>query len=120
VFRIEKRWAIDCAHQLHGLPAGHKCGRLHGHTYGITITLTARALDGLGMVIDYGALDDIVKAYDHQDWTATLPQPTAEAIAEYLVRCVRAQLDESDHAAVRIERVRVAETAQTYAEWVDE
>ena len=31
--RICKTFTFDAAHQLHLLPEGHKCRRMHGHTY---------------------------------------------------------------------------------------
>lgn len=119
MYRILKTWAIDCAHVLRGLPAGHKCGRLHGHTYSITIELASPLLDPLGMIADYGLLDAVVKPYDHQDWNEYLAQPTAECIAAFLGGRVRVELDRTGHGAVAIVRVRVAETANTWAEWAD-
>ena len=33
MFVIKKRFSFSAAHRLLDLPAGHKCGRLHGHNY---------------------------------------------------------------------------------------
>lgn len=41
-YRIGKSFTFDAAHRLPGLRAGHKCGRLHGHTYTVEVVLTRR------------------------------------------------------------------------------
>lgn len=49
-FRIGKRFTFEAAHQLANLPEGHKCGRLHGHSYNVEVVLTATELTGPGFV----------------------------------------------------------------------
>lgn len=66
---ISRSYTFDAAHRIEGHP---KCGRLHGHTYQITVTIsTTRAVsDRDGMLMDYGDLDKLVKplidAMDHR------------------------------------------------------
>lgn len=33
MYRIGKRFMFEAAHHLPDLPEGHKCARLHGHSY---------------------------------------------------------------------------------------
>ncbi len=34
---IFKEFAFDSAHRLPNVPPGHKCGRLHGHTFNVAL-----------------------------------------------------------------------------------
>jgi len=53
----------------HMIPGHQKCGRLHGHTYGVMLRLEGE-LDDSGMVADFGplkrALKDILDRWDHR------------------------------------------------------
>jgi 6-pyruvoyltetrahydropterin/6-carboxytetrahydropterin synthase len=50
---VFKEFTFDSAHRLPNVPDGHKCGRLHGHTYHITIGVSGVAGERTGWVIDY-------------------------------------------------------------------
>lgn len=39
---MTKRFSFDAAHHLPRLPKTHKCYRMHGHTYSVDLTLTAK------------------------------------------------------------------------------
>jgi 6-pyruvoyltetrahydropterin/6-carboxytetrahydropterin synthase len=74
---------IDCAHLL----AGHaKCGRLHGHTYTVEVTVEGE-LEG-GMVLDFAELKaqirSVLDRYDHRHWNDFLDYPTVENICARL------------------------------------
>jgi len=56
MFRIGKSFTFDAAHQLRSLPEGHKCGRLRGHTYTITVVPGRDDLVEPGFVTDFGSL----------------------------------------------------------------
>jgi 6-pyruvoyltetrahydropterin/6-carboxytetrahydropterin synthase len=49
-----RRFVFQAAHRLPNVPAGHKCGRMHGH--GFEVVVHARALPG-GRPIDHDLLD---------------------------------------------------------------
>lgn len=88
-YTITKIYTFDAAHQLADLPEGHKCGRLHGHTYRVELNLAADHLDYTGFVIDFGDLapfkDIIDKQLDHRCLNDVLPQnPTSEYLARWL------------------------------------
>jgi 6-pyruvoyltetrahydropterin/6-carboxytetrahydropterin synthase len=121
MYQISKRFTFDASHQLHGLPEGHKCMRLHGHTYTVEVQLTAAALDPVGMVLDYAKLAP-VKAYidstlDHQHLNDVLAplelNPTAENLARFMHEQVVALLG-SEAYGVDI-AVGVSETPATWA-----
>jgi len=89
MYTIAKEFSFDASHILQGLPEGHKCGRMHGHTYTVIVQLACKSVDGNGFVQDYNDLDDI-KRYidnnlDHRHLNDVLKiQPSAENIARYL------------------------------------
>jgi 6-pyruvoyltetrahydropterin/6-carboxytetrahydropterin synthase len=117
-FTIAKRFSFAAAHHLHGLPAGHKCARVHGHTYAVEVRMAASDLDEAGFVADYGELDPL-KGYldaelDHRDLNEVLPvQPSCENIARYLYRWCQGNLK---HGHL-VTAVRVSESPATWAEY---
>lgn len=50
----------DAAHRLPNVPLGHKCGRLHGHTYQLTVYINGPVRDD-GFVIDFADVKNAVK-----------------------------------------------------------
>lgn len=86
MFTISKEFGFSASHQLSGLPEDHPCSRLHGHNYVIRVVLQSEALDEVGFVTDYRALEP-VKAWidlyvDHRHLNDVIDDnPTAEAIA---------------------------------------
>lgn len=48
MFRIAKTFEFQSAHQLADLPEGHKCARLHGHSYASEIVLASQMLQPPG------------------------------------------------------------------------
>lgn len=86
VYTITKRFEFEASHQLMKLPAGHKCRRLHGHNYVVTIELQARELDEYGFVVDYGELkafkEHLDRNWDHRHLNdVAICEPTAESLA---------------------------------------
>ena len=87
---VWRRYRFQAAHQLPNVPAGHKCGRMHGH--GFEVILHANQ--------DLGERDDISVDYDHLDavWAPWhmllnyqclngiegLANPTSEVISSWL------------------------------------
>jgi 6-pyruvoyltetrahydropterin/6-carboxytetrahydropterin synthase len=128
MYEISKTFTFAASHRLDGLEPGHKCARLHGHNYTVTVTARAPTLDGAGMVIDYADLDpvgDWIKAtLDHRHLgagdvcdpdgkvtdPAVLPiNPTAEHLAAFI-------LAEAQHlVGMIVKEVVVCETPKTSA-----
>lgn len=87
---IFKTFTIDAAHHLPDVPAGHKCGRLHGHTFIIEIHVSGEVGNKSGWVVDFA---DIAKAFaplhdqlDHSYFNEIegLGNPTSENIARWI------------------------------------
>lgn len=90
VVMIEKDFTFDAAHCLVRVPKGHKCGRMHGHTYTISVAAKGTVDPVSGWVMDFGDLGDAVKPLirelDHTTLNDVdgLSNPTSEALAQWL------------------------------------
>jgi len=100
------------AHFLRGYDGD--CGRLHGHTWGVTVTVGAAVTGSLGMTVDFkeisAKLDEVVSAFDHQalnslEWFDE-NNPTAENIAKLLFEL----LEKEFSSGIRVLSVTVAES----------
>ena len=116
MFTIGKSFTFAAAHHLPKLPEGHKCRRVHGHNYVVTVYLSSSTVDRRGFVVDYGDLEPfgefIKSTLDHQDLNAVLSiTPTAELLAKYLYE------QATDRLTGRVIGVRVSETPNTFAEY---
>lgn len=118
--RISKRFAFEAAHFLVGLPEGHQCSRMHGHSYQVEFVLTADELTGPGFVTDFGELAPVKRfidgTLDHQVLNEVLPVvPTSENLAAYLAEWFVETVQPGIPG--RLEMVRVSETASSFAEF---
>jgi len=118
MYTITKEFTFDAAHKLLGLPPGHKCSQLHGHTYTVIIELKSKELDIKGFVVDYNDLkrvkDFIDEMFDHKCLNDNYPfdrlNPTAEHIAGYIYRVF-------EKIYPQLSAVTVKETAKTSARY---
>lgn len=85
---VWKEFTFDSAHYLPHVPEGHKCGRMHGHTFRVRIEVSG-PVDENGWVIDFGEIKSAVKPLidmiDHSvlnDFSG-LENPTSENIAKW-------------------------------------
>lgn len=53
---ISREFTFEAAHRLPRVPAGHKCGRLHGHSYRVEITIAGPVRPTPGWVMDFADL----------------------------------------------------------------
>jgi 6-pyruvoyltetrahydropterin/6-carboxytetrahydropterin synthase len=120
MYTISKEFSFDASHSLEGLPMGHPCTRLHGHTYTVIVELTAPELDEVGFVLDYRELK-LIKTFidehlDHRHLNDIVDfNPTAENLALYLFNRF-AGLDFVPIGKY-ISAVTVKETPKTAATW---
>ncbi|MCK9878269.1 6-carboxytetrahydropterin synthase [Frankia sp. Ag45/Mut15] len=119
-YRIGKRFSFDAAHHLDGLPPGHKCARVHGHTYTVEVVFAADRLDEPGFVTDFGDLEPfgtyLDEKFDHRDLNDVLDvPPTSELLAAHLAQWIIDSLEPLVQG--RLESVRVAESPNSWAEF---
>lgn len=117
MYTIKKEFHFSASHQLHGLEAGHPCGRNHGHNYIVVVELKSEKLDETGFVLDYGKLkpigDFIQNNFDHQFLNERMAdQPSAENIAKLIYVLFKP-------AYPLLSAVEVKETEKTTARYED-
>lgn len=119
VYRIAKTFSFEAAHQLHNLPEGHQCSRIHGHSYVIEVWLRSNDLDIAGFVTDFANLTPVGRYLDdfadHRTLNDLLHQPSSELLAHHLFDWATAHLTLPDK--VSVEKVRVSETGRSWAEY---
>ena len=110
-------YSIEGAHFLPNVPAGHKCGALHGHSYAIRLEITGELGDDSGWIIDYAdvraVFDPVIMALDHQclNKIAGLENPTCENLVLYLRRTL------PELAGAQLSAIEIRETARAGAGW---
>jgi 6-pyruvoyltetrahydropterin/6-carboxytetrahydropterin synthase len=131
VQRYQVTKVIEFAYGHRLLDYDGKCRYLHGHNGVVEVDIDAEALDRLGMVVDFGQVNDVVKTWvndnlDHrmllsradpvvpvlQDMNEPLflmdENPTAENIAKVIWRAAHA-------AGLKVSEIRLWETGTSRA-----
>ncbi len=86
---IFKEFTIEAAHRLPKVPEGHKCGRLHGHSFRLQIWVSGPVGED-GWVMDFADLKKIfAPVYDRLDHhylneIPGLENPTSEVLARWI------------------------------------
>jgi 6-pyruvoyltetrahydropterin/6-carboxytetrahydropterin synthase len=82
---------FEAAHQLPQVPAGHKCGRLHGHCFEVRLFADARLCKHVDLALAWQPWFD---ALNHRYLNAIpgLDNPTSEMIALWLFERIQAAL----------------------------
>lgn len=92
---VFKDFTFEAAHKLPNVPPGHKCGRLHGHSFRAQLFVSGPLGSTSGWVIDFA---DIKKAfqpfYDQLDHhylneIEGLENPTSEVLARWIYQKLR-------------------------------
>jgi len=87
--RLERSYRFEAAHFLPKVPPGHKCARMHGHSYAIEIAIEGDVDSERGWVVDFAEIDEhaqpLVKQLDHQvlNEIEGLANPTSELLAAW-------------------------------------
>jgi 6-pyruvoyltetrahydropterin/6-carboxytetrahydropterin synthase len=95
---IFKVFTIEAAHRLPHVPAGHKCGRLHGHTFQIEVHVQGQLDPKLGWVIDFADLKSAFKPIEEQidhhylNEVEGLENPTSENVARWVWKNLKPSL----------------------------
>jgi 6-pyruvoyltetrahydropterin/6-carboxytetrahydropterin synthase len=87
---IHKVFALEAAHRLPNVPEGHKCRRLHGHSFRVEVHVSGSVVPEQGWVQDFAdigqAFRPIHAALDHNylNDIAGLENPTSENLARWI------------------------------------
>ncbi len=95
---IFKRFMFEAAHRLPLVPEGHKCARLHGHSFGVEVAVSGPVGDQTGWVMDfadikaaYAPLHDILD-HSYLNEIPGLENPTSEILAIWIWERLAPQL----------------------------
>jgi 6-pyruvoyltetrahydropterin/6-carboxytetrahydropterin synthase len=111
---IFKEFTFEAAHRLPNVPEGHKCSRLHGHSFRVEIHVSGAVGAKTGWVMDFAdlgaAFKPLYRMLDHNylNEIAGLENPTSEVIARWI-------WDRLQPALPGLSKVIVRETCTTGA-----
>jgi 6-pyruvoyltetrahydropterin/6-carboxytetrahydropterin synthase len=90
VMEIFKQFSIEAAHWLPNVPPGHKCARMHGHSFQIQVHVSGPVDPKLGWVMDFAEIKAafalVEGEIDHRclNEVEGLENPTSENLARWL------------------------------------
>jgi len=111
------------AHSLRDYPG--ECRRLHGHNWKVEVEVTARALDSLGMGVDFKVIKQAARKatdeLDHRYLNEIAPfdqiNPTAENLAAHIFRRIGEELNDE---RVQVSAVTLWETERACVRYTEE
>lgn len=96
--QLSRDYHFEAAHRLPRVPATHKCSRVHGHSYHVTITLSGSIDSDMGWLVDFSdidrVIDPVIARLDHTllNEIPGLENPTSELLAVWLWREIQPRL----------------------------
>ena len=88
--RLVHEFRFEAAHRLPRVPEGHKCARLHGHSFKIELAVHGVVDPTTGWFIDFGVIHDLWhplwEKLDHNylNEIPGLENPTSEILAKWI------------------------------------
>lgn len=102
-----KEFTFEAAHFLPHVPKGHKCGRLHGHSFTVVIYIKGDVDPKMGWIKDFGEIKQVFKPiYDQLDHyylndIKGLENPTSENLAIWIWQQLKPVLPELSKICIR-------------------
>ena len=109
---LKKTYLFEAAHQLPRVPAGHKCSRMHGHSYRVEIGLRGPVDPTTGWMVDFAVIDEawreLYQRFDHHllNEIPGLENPTCENLCGFIWNAMHGKVP-------HLEAVTVSETADS-------
>lgn len=109
---LHKEFSFEAAHHLPNVPDGHKCRRLHGHSFRVSLHVEGPVDPALGWVVDFAdikrAFGPLLDELDHHYLNEIdgLDNPTSENVAIWIWDRVKPELP-------LLSQVRVSETCNS-------
>lgn len=113
---LSKTFRFEAAHWLPTFPEGHKCRRMHGHSFEVDVVVEGEVDPKLGYLLDYGvikqAIEPIRLQLDHYllNEIPGLENPTSEMLCKWIYDRLKPEL-------AMLSLVRVHETCSSTAEY---
>ena len=98
IVELVKEYRFEAAHRLPNVPGGHKCSRVHGHSYKVEVEVRGPIDPHTGWLIDFGVIDDawaeLFARFDHHylNDVPGLENSTCEHIAIYIYEALRPKI----------------------------
>ncbi len=114
--RLSRSFTFEAAHHLPQAPEGHKCRRLHGHSFKVELVCEGPIDSKTGWLVDFAeikrAFDPLYKQLDHHylNEIEGLENPTAEHLTKWIWRQLKPVLPS-------LSAVIVAETCSARCEF---
>jgi len=114
--RLVRAFSFEAAHRLPHAPVGHKCGRLHGHSFRVEVACEGEVNAKTGWLLDFaeikGAFAPLFEQLDHRYLNEIdgLENPTAENLARWIWTPLKERLP-------MLTQVTVAETCTARCEY---
>jgi 6-pyruvoyltetrahydropterin/6-carboxytetrahydropterin synthase len=95
---IFKIFTLEAAHRLPNVPEGHKCARLHGHSFRVEVRVRGEVDAHTGWVMDFAdikaAFQPVFDQLDHHylNDVPGLENPTSENLARWIYRALKPSL----------------------------
>ena len=102
-----KEYTFEAAHMLPNVPPGHKCARLHGHSFRVEVHIEGPVEAQSGWVRDFAdlscAMKPVLDCLDHRYLNEIdgLDNPTSEVLARWIWDRLRVSLPELSQVVVR-------------------
>lgn len=109
---LRRKFTFEAAHRLPHVPAGHKCARLHGHSFRLVVECEGTIDPRRGWLLDFADIKEAVAPgldmLDHQylNEIPGLENPTAENLAAWLWSRIKPRLP-------HLSRIVIGETCTT-------
>ncbi len=90
IVELTHSFSFEAAHSLPRAPEGHKCRRLHGHSFRVDVVVRGEVDEEEGWLIDFGEIKEAVRplrdALDHYYLNDVdgLENPTSENLAVWI------------------------------------
>jgi 6-pyruvoyltetrahydropterin/6-carboxytetrahydropterin synthase len=104
---IFKEFTFEAAHRLPNVPTGHKCARLHGHSFRVELHVSGLVVEPAGWVMDFAtikaAFEPLYDQLDHHylNEIEGLENPTSERLARWIWTRLRPTLPQLARVVVR-------------------
>lgn len=114
--RISREYTLQAAHRLPRVYDGHKCGRLHGHTYLVRVTLQGVPDAHMGWFMDFAEFDAVYASavhdvLDHRSLNDAIENPTTENLCAWVADRLRPKL------GALLYSVAISENDRSLVEW---
>jgi 6-pyruvoyltetrahydropterin/6-carboxytetrahydropterin synthase len=114
--RLVKTIGFEAAHHLPSFPEGHKCRRMHGHSFRVDVIVEGEIPEGQYHLVDYGDIKAVTEPLRQQldhyclNDIEGLENPTSEVLAKWLWDRIKPRL-------MLLAEIRVHETCTSSCEY---